>query len=197
MNEKEYKKLVNFWIGWLTHDSSNSDLLDSAYEKANSTFERANLPGGMYLYGNQNLKINEDIEAFVDVINISDMRDNRISFRPLTKRSKAARIAAKRSLVPDVPEQFFNRSVKVRFGWELIQLPIDWDILNYVSVRPKLNNFGYLTEKEFSEWMDKYVYINEDQKEIITTSLRGCYPRMESFLSIVLGNDWIKLNDRL
>ena len=190
---EEYKKLVNFWIGWLTHDSSNSDLLDSAYEKADSTFKRADLPGGMYLYGNQNLKINEDIEAFVDG-NCCDMRDNFISFRPLTKRSKAARIAAKRSLVPDVPEQFFNRSIKVRFGWELIQLPIDWDILTWVSVRPKLNKFYNLSFDRFEEWVDKYVYLNEDQKAILN-ELSG--PRKESFLSIVLGDDWKTLNDRL
>ena len=191
---KKFEELKNFWIGWLTHDSTNSEMLESAYEKADSTFERADLPGGMYLYGNQSVKINEDIEAFVDVINISDMRDNRISFRPLTKRSKAARIAAKRSLVPDVPEQFFNRSVKVRFGWELIQLPIDWDILTWVSVRPKLNKFDNLSFDRFEEWVDKYVYLNDDQKAILN-ELSG--PRKESFLSIVLGDDWKNLNDRL
>ena len=194
MENKEYNELVKFWIGWLTRDSSDSEMLESAYDKADSTFKRADLPGGMYLYGNQSLKINEDIEAFVDVINISDMRDNCISFRPLTKRSKAARIAAKRILVPDVPEQFFNRSIKVRFGWELIQLPIDWDILTWVSVRPKLNKFYNLSFDRFEEWVDKYVYLNEDQKAILN-ELSG--PRKESFLSIVLGDDWKTLNDRL
>ena len=190
---KEYNELKNFWIGWLTRDSSDSEMLESAYEKADSTFERANLPGGMYLYGNQNLKINEDIEAFVER-NLNDMRDNYISFRPLTKRSRAARIAAKRSLVPDVPELFFNRSVKVRFGWELIQLPIDWDVLTWVQVRPKLNSFYNLSFDRFEEWVDKYVYLNEDQKAILN-ELSG--PRKESFLSIVLGDDWKTLNDRL
>ena len=190
---KEYNELVKFWIGWLTHDSSDSEMLESAYDKADSTFEKANLPGGMYLYGNQSLKINEDIEAFVDG-NCNDMRDNFISFRPLTKRSKAARIAAKRALVPDVPEQFFNRSIRVRFGWELIQLPIDWSILTWVQVRPKLNKFYNLSFDRFEEWVDKYVYLNEDQKAILN-ELSG--PRKESFLSIVLGDDWKTLNDRL
>ena len=193
MNNKEYNELVKFWIGWLTRDSSDSEMLESAYDKVDSTFERADLPGGMYLYGNQNLKINEDIEAFVDG-NCCDMRDNFISFRPLTKRSKAARIAAKRSLVPDVPEQFFNRSIKVRFGWELIQLPIDWDILTWVQVRPKLNKFDNLSKDRFIEWVDKYVYLNDEQKEVLN-GLSG--PRMESFLRIVLGDDWKSLNDRL
>ena len=193
-NNKDYKKLVNFWIAWLTHDSSDSQMFESAYEKTDSTFERANLPGGMYLYGNQSVKINEDIEAFVDVINVSDMRDNRISFKPTSRRSRAARIAAKRSLVPDVPELFFNRSVKVRFGWELIQLPIDWDILTWVSVRPKLNSFDNLSFDRFEEWVDKYVYLNEDQKAILN-ELSG--PRKESFLRIVLGDDWKNLNDKL
>ena len=190
----KFNTLKNFWIAWLTHDSSNSDLLDSAYEKANSEFEKADLPGGMYLYGNQQIKINEDIEAFVDVHNLSDMRDNCISFRPLTKRSKAARIAAKRELVPDVPELFFDRSVKVRFGWELIQLPINWEVLTWTQVRPKLNSFYNLSKDRFIEWVDKYVYLNEDQKEVLN-GLSG--PRMESFLSIVLGDDWKSLNDKL
>ena len=193
----KFNKLKNFWIAWLTRDSANSELLESAYDRANSIFKRANLPGGMYLYGNQSLKINEDIEAFVDVHNLSDMRDNCISFRPLTKRSKAARIAAKRSLVPDVPELFFDRSVKVRFGWELIQLPIDWSILIWVQVRPKLNRFGFLTEVEFSEWVDKYVYLNDEDKYTLVNKIGCNYPKMESFLSIVLGDDWKSLNDRL
>lgn len=189
----KFNTLVKFWIACLTCDFTNKDL-ELAYEKADSTFERANLPGGMYLYGNQKIKIDEDIEAFVDVYNLNDMRDNCISFRPLTKRSKAARIAAKRSLVPDVPEQFFNRSVKVRFGWELIQLPIDWSILTWVQVRPKLNKFDNLSKDRFIEWVDKYVYLNDEQKEVLN-GLSG--PRMESFLSIVLGDDWKSLNDRL
>ena len=189
----KFNKLKNFWIAWLTRDFSNKDL-ELAYEKANYKFEKANLPGGMYLYGNQQIKIDEDIEAFVDVYNLSDMRDNCISLRPLTKRSKAARIAAKRELVPDVPELFFNRSVKVRFGWELINLPIDWDCLTWTQVRPKLNIFDRLSKDRFIEWVDKCVYLNEDQKEILN-GLSG--PRMESFLSIVLGDDWKSLNDRL
>ena len=193
-NNKDYDKLVNFWIAWLTRDSSNSEMLESAYEKADSTFEKADLPGGMYLYGSQSIKINEDIEAFVDVVNVSDMRDNRISFRPTSRRSKAARIAAKRIIVPDVPKQFFDRSVKVRFGWELIKLPIDWDILTWVQVRPKLNSFYNLSFDRFEEWVDKYVYLNEDQKAILN-ELSG--PRKESFLRIVLGDDWKNLNDRL
>ena len=193
MNMK-FEELKNFWIAWLTRDSSNSELLESAFSQADSAFEKANLPGGMYLYGNQNLNINEDIEAFVDVQKLNDMRDNCISFRPLTKRSKAARIAAKRELVPDVPEQFFNRSVKVRFGWELIQLPIDWSILTWVQVRPKLNKFDNLSKDRFIEWVDKYVYLNDEQKEVLN-GLSG--PRMESFLRIVLGDDWKSLNDRL
>ena len=191
---KYYKKLVNFWIAWLTRDPSNSEMLESAYEKADSTFEKADMPGGMYLYGGQTMKVNEDIEAFVDVINSSDMRDNRISFRPTSRRSRAARIAAKRMIVPDVPEQFFDRSVKVKFGWELIQLPIDWEILTWTQVRPKLNSYCNLSFDGFEKWVDKYVYLNEDQKAVLN-ELSG--PRKESFLRIVLGDDWKTLNDRL
>ena len=193
-NNKDYNKLVNFWIAWLTRDPSKSEMMESAYEKADSTFEKADMPGGMYLYGGQTMKVNEDIEAFVDVINSSDMRDNRISFRPTSRRSRAARIAAKRMIVPDVPEQFFDRSVKVKFGWELIQLPIDWEILTWTQVRPKLNSYCNLSFDGFEKWVDKYVYLNEDQKAVLN-ELSG--PRKESFLRIVLGDDWKTLNDRL
>ena len=194
-NKINFEEIKKFWIAWLTRDPSNCEMLESAYEKADSSFKKADLPGGMYLYGSQKpVKINDDIEAFVDVVNINDMRDNRISFRPTSRRSKAARIAAKRIIVPDVPEQFFDRSVKVRFGWELIQLPINWDILTWTQVRPKLNKFDELSFDRFERWVDKYVYLNEDQKAILN-GLSG--PRKESFLRIVLGDDWKNLNDRL
>lgn len=181
----DYNGLVNFWSACLADDFENEAFL-LAYKKANGNFKRADVPGGCPLYDHQEMVIDEDIQAFVDGKAGGTGWDNFINFRPTSRKSRAARIAAKRKLVPEIPEQIFIKSIKIRYGWELVQLPIDWEKFNGVVLRPRLTKHGDLSREFFNEWLEKFD-LEKGQRKILL-GLSG--PRIESFVSIVLGDNW-------
>ena len=181
-----FNKLVEFWSACLVDDFENEEFA-SAYKKANAAFKRADVPGGCPLYDHQEMVIDEDIQAFVDGKAGGTGWDNFINFRPTSRKSRAARIAAKRKLVPEVPEPMFRKSLRVRFGWELIQLPIDWEKFNGVMLRPRLTKHDDLSKSYFEEWLKLFDDLEKGQRRILL-GLSG--PRIESFTSIVLGDNW-------
>ena len=184
----DFNKLVDFWTAVVSdsYDFENKEFA-LAYKKANANFDRMDIPGGCPLSSNQKpIVIDEDIEAFVDGKSGGTGWDNFINFRPITRKSKAARIAAKRKLTPNVPESIFGQSIKTRFGWELIQLPINWNRFVGVVLRPRLTKYNNLSYQHFAEWVRSFD-LEKDQNEILL-GLSG--PRREAFISIVLGDNW-------
>ena len=178
---KRFDILVNQWREIINRSGS---FYNKAWEKANKKFERYDVPGGCPLCNNQSVDINYDIEAFVQGKSGGSAWDNYIEFTPTTRISRAARIAAKRSLVPDVPDVWFDRSVKTQYGWEIIQ----WvgrfkDQFEGVVLRPRLTKSGHLSNHYFQEWV----------KPLIGSELPLSGPRQEALLRIILGDDWRSL----
>lgn len=177
-----FDMLVDQWKELLVRHGS---FFNKAWNLANDSFDRYDVPGGCPLSNHQSIDINDNIKAFVQGKGGGSAWDNYIEFAPTTRLSKAARIAAKRLLVPDVPEIWFDRSIKTRFGWEVIQMigPFK-EQLEGVVLRPRLTKYGCLSNHYFQEWAKELT-----GKEI--NNLSG--PRQETFLRIALGEDWKKL----
>lgn len=185
----EFNKLVDFWVACLSDNRENTEY-SSAYEKADDTFRRLDIPGGGrgLLFNDQEMIVDADITAFVDGCGGGHtMYDHFINFRPRSKKSRAARIAAKRQLSQDVPEIMFSRAIKTRFGWEIIQLPLDWENLSRIILRPRLTKTNNLSRQYWCEWVNQLDDLSGDQTDMLL-ALSG--PRQESFLKIILGDDW-------
>ena len=152
-------------------------------------FKKWDVPGGMILYSNQKLEINDDICLQV-VCHGQTGWDNVIEIVPKSRKAKAARIAARRKLVSNIPKDIFDRSIRTRFGWEIVQMLNDRpelirELLDIKS-RPDINVFGNLSNDRFDSW----VIFNQLRDNLWLRSLSG--PRQESLLTILYG-DWRKM----
>lgn len=149
-------------------------------------FKRRDVPGGMILYSNQKVVVNEDLELKV-VCHGQTGWDNVIDIIPISKKAKAARIAARRECVPNIPDEIFDRSIRTRFGWEIVQhlndRPELIEELLGVESRPDLNKFGDLSNDRFESW----VLFNKLCDNAWLRGLSG--PRQESLLTILYG-EW-------